>query len=332
MRLLLVFRDKEYQNALVERISNIDKDIYVDIGDASLGENYKSSIILTDISPDSIDEKTLKQIQDKTVFLVDHETDNYGTFEKGKEKIEISKNVTDESEKTFTIHKYKKASEILRGIISIYNKINNLKYHKSINGKKFAIYSSCEDMSSLTSSMLSRQLIATTGKSVAIIPLSFINPFPDSVTDESRILSKFIYKMDTGQKIINEEFFIKDSYGISYLKMTKGVNELAYIKGDILAKLINYISENFNSVVIDIGTCFRKENIDIIKTSDRVISVNDGQIELDLNNILHNTDNSKFDNKLIDLTFASDLSLQLSDYIKNLSGEEKIDNKKSCAR
>ena len=66
-------------------------------------------------------------------------------------------------------------------------------------------------------------------------------------------------------------FTVTDSYGISYLMLPEGVNPIAELDHRYLSMLINSVGNHFDTVILDVGTCFSKENIRIISCANDII-------------------------------------------------------------
>ena len=78
MRVTIMMRDEEYREALARMISDTGRDVFVEISGS--GTSKKDSVILTDVMPDEIEQKSLVRLRDRTVFLspvpVGSKTDN----------------------------------------------------------------------------------------------------------------------------------------------------------------------------------------------------------------------------------------------------------------
>ena len=84
MQIGILINDKEYREALVERLSNYDNDLLVNIINGS--ESFsKNSLILTDIDPSTLDKNLLIKLKPRTLFLTasfsPNATDNVDTGE-----------------------------------------------------------------------------------------------------------------------------------------------------------------------------------------------------------------------------------------------------------
>ena len=79
MKIGILIRDAEYRDALAEKLSLYDNDLYVNIIDNST-KHTSDYLILTDIRPDEIDQKTLTAIKARTVFLIDTINDDLKGF------------------------------------------------------------------------------------------------------------------------------------------------------------------------------------------------------------------------------------------------------------
>ena len=53
--------------------------------------------------------------------------------------------------------------------------------------------------------------------------------------------------------------------------MPTGRNPIAYLDGEDLDKLIEAMSEIFDTVILDIARCYREENLKAIKNADNVL-------------------------------------------------------------
>ena len=68
MRLSLLIRDAEYRDALANKLSLYDNDIFVNINNGTAHDS-SDSLILTDIAPSSIDPSVMVSLKQRLVFL-----------------------------------------------------------------------------------------------------------------------------------------------------------------------------------------------------------------------------------------------------------------------
>ena len=72
MRIGIMIRDAEYRDALVQKLSSYDNNIFVNI----ISDNVKDasgSVILTDIPPSELENKVLTALKPRTVFIAGSE-------------------------------------------------------------------------------------------------------------------------------------------------------------------------------------------------------------------------------------------------------------------
>ena len=68
MRLGILIKDQEYRKALIERISDYDSEILIDVIGASCTVE-SDALIITDAKPAELSTDLLEKIRDRTVFL-----------------------------------------------------------------------------------------------------------------------------------------------------------------------------------------------------------------------------------------------------------------------
>ena len=102
MRIRLVIKDKEYQDALAEAISSADKDVYIELGNSEcISDRSDRTIVVTDYRPESIDDIGDIDPEGQIVFLTDDPRDG------------LDKDIDSFSQKLF---KYKSITNILSDI------------------------------------------------------------------------------------------------------------------------------------------------------------------------------------------------------------------------
>jgi hypothetical protein len=130
------------------------------------------------------------------------------------------------------------------------------------------------------------QIIYTHGGSVLILPLSYIN---DHGVDESlrgNSLSRLLYSIQCGRDKGLEGVTYTDSYGVSSLLLSKGRNPVAYLDEDEIRTLIFGLSRKFDIIIADAASCFRTENIEIMKASERIVYFERGRRVTGIDDIL----------------------------------------------
>ena len=296
MRLGILIRDAEYRDALAEKLSSYDNDIFVNILDNSTKET-NGSLILTDIKPEEIDEGVLKAIKARTVFLID--------------------SVKDNAEGCHTAFKYGSVSNLLSELSLVYNDWHGAGPGRNYSARLLSVCCETDSYSGAKCSSLARQIIYRQGGRVLILPLSFIN---DHGFRESggNIISKLLYSIHTGRERGSDSFTYTDSYGVSALMLPLGRNPIAYLDGDELKTLISGLAERFDTIICDMGTCFRKENMLLMRSSDHVIFFETGRRTVGIEEML---DQGSADKLIrIKLTGEADEAIAIDDCIKQIFG------------
>ena len=92
--------------------------------------------------------------------------------------------------------------------------------------------------------------------------------------------------MRTGRFGSADEYTFTDSYGVSYLSLPPGINPLAYLDEEELRLIITGFEAHFDTIICDVCTCFRQENIAVLKESESVICFEHGRRDLGLKAVL----------------------------------------------
>ena len=250
MRLGLLIRDAEYRDALVHKLSSYDNDIFVNI----IGNNVKEasgSVILTDIPPKELDSKVLNALKPRTVFLISSEKED--------------------GEECNTIFKFCSIPEMISELSIVYNRWHGMGLGIDHSAKLITVCSESDSYSSERCRALAGQIIYSHGGSVLILPLSYINDY--GVNDKVRVnsLSRLLYSIQCGRENGLEGVTYSDSYGVSSLLLGKGRNPVAYLDEDELRTLIFGLSKQYDTIIADTASCFRPENIEVMKESENIV-------------------------------------------------------------
>lgn len=250
MRLGLLIRDAEYRDALVHKLSSYDNDIFVNI----IGNNVKEasgSVILTDIPPKELDSKVLNALKPRTVFLISSEKED--------------------GEECNTIFKFCSIPEMISELSLVYNRWHGMGLGIDHSAKLITVCSESDSYSSERCRALAGQIIYSHGGSVLILPLSYINDY--GVNDKVRVnsLSRLLYSIQCGRENGLEGVTYTDSYGVSSLLLGKGRNPVAYLDEDELRTLIFGLSKQYDTIIADTASCFRPENIEVMKESENIV-------------------------------------------------------------
>lgn len=250
MRLGLLIRDAEYRDALAERLSSTDNHLFVNILDGS-DKDVSYSLIVTDIMPEELDPGVLKAIKARTVFLSD--SDN---------------TVKNECLSAF---KYDTVSSLISEFTSFYNEWHGPGPGRSRASKRIGVCSETDMYSGNKCMQLARHIIYGMGGRVIVISLSYINDYGKEPCPKDDMLARLLYSIRTGRHSDSSIYTYTDSYGISYMSLPPGLNPAAYLNEEELKLILAYFETRFDAIICDTGTCYRKENVSILKDSDSVI-------------------------------------------------------------
>ena len=250
MRLGIMIKDNEYRDALVQKLSSYDNDIYVNI----IGKNIKDAsgaVILTDIPPKGLENKVLTALKQRTVFIIDTEKD-----------------VPDNC---YTVFKFSSIPEIISELSLVYNRWRGLGPGIDHTARLISVCCESDAYSAECCRALAGQIIYSHGGSVLILPLSYINDYGVNEEIRGNSLSRLLYSIQCGREKGLEGVTYTDSYGVSTLLLSRGRNPVAYLDEDELRTLVFGLSKKYDTIIADLATCFRSENVSIMKESENII-------------------------------------------------------------
>lgn len=250
MRLGIMIRDAEYRDALVRKLSSYDNDIYVNIITSNV-KDASGSVILTDIPPSSLDSKVLAVLRPRTVFITDSEND-----------------VRDDCS---TVFKFSSIPEIISELSLVYNSWHGLGPGRDHSARLISVCCESDSYSAERCRTLAAQIIYSHGGSILILPLSYINDYGVNDTVSGNSLSRLLYSIQCDRKTGMEGVTYTDSYGISSLLLSRGRNPVAYLDDEELRTLIFGLSKKYDTIIADAASCFREENIRIMKASENIV-------------------------------------------------------------
>lgn len=258
MRIVMLMRDTEYRDAMIEMISGYDRDIFVEVAGSSgvPGE----AVILTDIRPTEIEDKSLERLRDRTVFLT---------------------SVPSEQDRDDTLHilfKYSRVNTIVSELSLVYSLWSGHRGTISPSTRTIAVAGESDVMSADRCRSIAGQILYRYGGTLLIIPLGYINDYRPSSGDDGRgWFRRLMYMIDEARDYVADTFTDTDSYGISTIKLPAGPNPLPGLGYDYLSRLISSIGGRFDTVILDVGTAFSADNIRLIAESDNIIYFGNGR-------------------------------------------------------
>lgn len=250
MRLGIMIRDTEYRDALVQKLSTYDNNIFVNI----INNNVKDAsgcVILTDVSPSELDNNTLKALSPRTVFITS-----------------ANKDAGDDCN---TVFKYCSIPEMISELSMVYNRWHGNGLGLDQKARLITVCCESDAYSAECCRTLAGQIIYSRGGNVLILPLTYINDYGVSYVLQSNSLSRLLYSIKCGRKSGLEGVTYTDSYGVSSLLLSRGHNPIAYLDEDELKTLIAGLSGKYDTIIADASTCFRPENIEIMRASENIV-------------------------------------------------------------
>ena len=306
MRLGVLIRDSEYRDALVRKLSTYDNNIFVNI----IGNNVKEasgSVILTDIPPSELDNKVLDALRPRTVFITDTEIN--------------------EGNDCNTIFKFSSIPEMISELSLVYNLWHGSGPGMDHTARLISVCCESDAYSAERCRALAGQIIYSHGGRVLILPLSYINDYGIDDTLRSNSLSRLLYSIKCGREFNIDGVTYTDSYGVSSLLLSRGRNPVAYLDLDELRTLIFGLSKNFDTIIADTASCFREENIAIMKESENIVFFERGRRVTGIREILGSSGEEKLIS--IKLTGGTEDVLEMDECLKKIYRTDSNESIKS---
>lgn len=304
MKIGIMMRDTEYRDAMAEMISGYGKDIYVEI--AGSGGVHNGAVILTDIMPSDIEPSALARLSRRTVFLAPVP-------------------VTDDMRRDgcHIIFKYSSQTEIMSELSIVYAEWTGDKGTVVPSTRIIAAISESDQICSDRCRALAGQILYTFGGTILLIPLGYINDYLIRTgADDMGFFRRLMFLIDEQRDIPADAFTVNDNYGISYLRLPGGINPIAGLSEKYLSELIRKAGCHFDTVIMDIGTCFRRENLKLLDIADNILFFGSGRRIGDLSQCIGKENAAR--TARISVADDRDGSLAMDDYVKELRyGAEK---------
>ena len=300
MRVGIMMRDTEYRDALSQMISEAGRDIIVEV--AGTGGVHRDAVILTDVMPSEIEQQSLAKLRSRTVFL---------------SSVPVSK----DSEKGYhIIFKYSSFTEIMSELSVVYSEWSGYKGAVIPGTRMIAVISGSDQLCSDRCRSLAGQIVYVHGGSLLILPLGYINDYrTDAGDDSSGSFRRLMYMIDEDREYHADAFTMTDSYGITTLRLPGGINPLAELDSTYLSRLINSLGRHFDTVILDIGSCYRKENIGLIYRSDNILFLGSNRRTGDLKDYIGEDNAARA--VIISCADSKDEAVALDGYVRDIYGD-----------
>ena len=306
MRLAVLIKDEEYRDALVDKISSYDNNIFVNIVDGP-AKDTSECLILTDILPSQIDSKVLSAIKNRTVFLTGSEDS-------------IPEGLS-------SVFKFRSIPYLISELSIAYDSWHGIAPGIDHTARFITVCCESDAYSADHCNALARQIIYRHGGKVLILPLSYINDYGRYDAGNTNTLSRLLYSIHSGRERGTESYAYTDSYGVSGLIMRPGANPVAQLDEDELRMLVSGLSRSFDTVIGDVATCFRKENRILIEMSDHMVIFERGRRDAGLDELIESTKKDK--SIRIKITGGTEDAMAIDDCVKRIYGMESNEGFKS---
>ena len=306
MRIGIMIRDAEYRDALIKKMSTYDNNIFVNVIENNIND-ASGCVILTDIPPSELDEKVLSALRPRTVFITSSE----------KER----------SCECYTVFKFSSIPEIISKLSLAYSSWRGMGPGIDHTARLITVCCESDAYSAELCRSLAGQIIYSHGGSVLILPLSYINDYGVNEELRSNSLSRLLYSIKRCRAGRIECTMYTDSYGISSLLLSKGINPVAYLDEEELGILLSWLSGKYDTIIADTASCFRKENITLMKASEKIVFFERGRRVTGIEKMLGGDEMSKLIR--IRLTGGSEDVRSMDDCLKKIFGTENNESIKS---
>ena len=321
MRVAMMMRDSEYRDAMIEMLSGYDKDICIEVsGPTGLS---REAVILTDILPSEIERGSLEKIRRRTVFLSPVPTDSM-QMQDNSRPVYRDQSL---SESIHIVFKYCSLDTILAELALVYSLWSGNTGNINPSTRIIAVTGESDHMSGSRCRALAGQILYRHGGSVLIIPLAYVSDQADEQSrDERGWFRRLMYMIDEGREYSAESFTYTDSYGISFLRLPSGINPLTQLSSDYLEKLITSIGSRFNTLILDVGSCFSAVNLRVLANADNILFFGSGRRIDDPCRYLGAENEQKI--RKIGISDARSEALSIDDFVNETYGitEQKKDD------
>lgn len=304
MKINLVIKDLEYGRILAETISEIGKDIIVEIN-SDINNCVNCDITLTDI-----ENADLINSRDNIVILTNNPNDVMSE---------------DYSGGPIKLFKYNSLNNILSDIMHVHYVLSGYKEKSyGLLSRVFAVCTDGFDRSNLLAVSLARQILFRKGGDIIIVSMGYINDFPCLEEKDRAKFSRWMYYMDIDRDYSIDDFTYTDSYGISYLKLPKGLNPIAYMSTKAACEIIvELCRKKFETVILDIGNCYSKLNVRLLNKADNIAYLFEDDSRMNFHDLLVEPDIEK---RLWTLPIKNgdmDIEILMDNYIGRIYGDDE---------
>lgn len=240
MRLKLVMKDREYRDALAERIRRSRRNLYVIIEDNFRME--EDTLLVTDVGEG--------KLREGMVLL----------------SSECRREV--EGKGPYVLFKYAGVDALLTDLrlcAFLWTGKGDLRRGEDRIITVGAVERT--DLGHRLAEQVALELGERLEEPVLLLDLTYF--YRKGQPDESgNTFRKLVYYLQSGKNIPVEVFFRRETGNVFRIRMPRGMNELMKIPGVECLELIREMGRYFSAVVCSVGDCFSERNIEVMKNSE----------------------------------------------------------------
>ncbi len=240
MRLKLVMKDREYRDALAERIRRSRQNLYVIIEDNFRME--EDTLLVTDVGEG--------KLREGMVLL----------------SSECRREV--EGKGPYVLFKYAGVDELLTDL-RLCSFLWTGKGDLRRGEERIVTVGAVErtDLGHRLAEQVALELGERLEEPVLLLDLTYF--YREGQPEESgNTFRKLVYYLQSGKNIPVEVFFRRERGNVFRVRMPRGMNELMKIPGRECLELIREMGRYFSAVVCSVGDCFSERNIEVMKNSE----------------------------------------------------------------
>lgn len=240
MRLKLVMKDREYRDALAERIRRSRWNLYVIIEDNFRME--EDTLLVTDVGEG--------KLREGMVLL----------------SSECRREV--EGKGPYVLFKYAGVDELLTDLrlcAFLWTGKGDLRRGE----ERIVTVGAVErtDLGHRLAEQVALELGERLEEPVLLLDLTYF--YREGQPEESgNTFRKLVYYLQSGKSIPVEVFFRRERGNVFRVRMPRGMNELMKIPGRECLELVREMGRYFSAVVCSVGDCFSERNIEVMKNSE----------------------------------------------------------------
>lgn len=250
MKIKLVIKDAEYRNALLQAISVADREILAEI--AAVPSDLQDCMCVTDDPRLLLDEGG--ELNSRMIVYIS----------------ECARDKRLEPPGPYVLFKYEHIDVIISELILCNYLATGNGIERLGAGRILCVCSDSTVRSTDFVQRFARNLAYRTDERVLVISLKYTNPYGTTAGDPMCVHRMFYYFRKNGDVSI-DSFTLRDKYEVYHLATDMGWNFLMDISARELQDLITCLRKYFHHVILDVGECYCRSNIEILANAGSVV-------------------------------------------------------------